>query len=101
MSKHTPGPWEYIKGASCIISTTEWLVKPSEYNEGTKTKVLDLTGSMGGTDTQADARLIAAAPDLLEALEGFLMCQAQDGTKCAPNDEDFDKAREAIAKAKG
>jgi hypothetical protein len=45
--------------------------------------------------SEANARLIAAAPALLEALEGFV----NHGT-CFDK-EDMDKARAAIAAAKG
>ena len=39
--------------------------------------------------------------NLVEALEAFLKCRAADGTKCAPNDSDFELGHAAIAKAKG
>ena len=63
--KFTPGPWEHKKDGD-----GEWRVR----QKGSVKKVL------GGTterpvcevvNTIADARLIAAAPDLLEALENL------------------------------
>jgi len=67
---HTPGPWEY-DGASSITSKSEWLIEPSEDEDeaGVPLKVIDLTGAMGGTNSKADAYLIAAAPELLEVLQ--------------------------------
>ncbi len=53
--KHTPGPWSYEGG----------MIK------GPGTTIVDLHGAMGGDDTEADARLIAAAPDLLATLSAW------------------------------
>lgn len=68
---HTPGPWKYNKERSAIVSETAWLVEPSEEldTQGIPLDVLSLYGAMGGEDTQADARLIAAAPDMLAILK--------------------------------
>ena len=32
-----------------------------------------------------------------QALRSFMACRVADGTKCAPNDSDFDMAAEALA----
>ena len=80
--KHTPGPWfdwdqmAWLYPSHRLLSNTE------------------------------DARLIAAAPELLEALEGYMAAFGQgyaanslpygEQQKCADK-----KARAAIAKAKG
>jgi hypothetical protein len=48
----------------------------------------------GGVDNEADARLIAAAPSLLAALEDLL-------SYADPNERATDVARAVIAKAKG
>ena len=67
-NKFTPGPWEHKKDGD-----GEWRVR----QKGSVKKVL------GGTterpvcevvNTIADARLIAAAPDLLEALSELYEC---------------------------
>lgn len=57
MSKHTPGPWE-------VISDHDW-------HSGCKFGV-DGVVPVNHTITEANARLIAAAPDLLKALIDFL-----------------------------
>lgn len=49
---HTPGPWKVFKGRWCTV------------NSGNK----QVASSM----TESDATLIAAAPELLEALKGVL-----------------------------
>lgn len=56
---HTPGPWRVWESQSCY--TIEGQGNPS----GT---IAELTGRHSKT-TKADANLIAAAPDLLEALK--------------------------------
>lgn len=67
---HTPGPWRYDEKRCAILVGEDkeengFVVEPA-------TKVLDLYGAMGGDDTDADARLITAAPELLEALNKAL-----------------------------
>ena len=52
------------------------------------------TGSNGGAEREANARLIAAAPDLLAALQGVLLVADRQTME-------FDAARAAIAKATG
>ena len=62
MSKHTPGPWKVVSSyerddAQFPVAQIEYLYVISAIEDR----------SLLGT-VQADARLIAAAPDLLEAL---------------------------------
>lgn len=80
MSKHTPGPWE-------ILSTLEIC-------SGNK-DICELKGWMN--EDQANARLIAAAPDLLEALK--LMVDTYDNGGWPSSTLVI--ARAAIDKAKG
>ena len=79
MSKHTPGPWKLVDRDSVLIP-----IAPYEWAE-----------AYGGTE--ANARLIAAAPDLLEALKGMLLHMGMDEDEW--NKPTFDHARAAIAKA--
>jgi len=88
MSKHTPGRW--------MISAERYrYIRVYAHNGGIAH--LDTVDGEG----MANARLIAAAPDLLEALEELLsMCQRQedfhdDGDGCM-----FERASAAIAKAR-
>jgi hypothetical protein len=57
-TKHTPGPWEFT-GKYLVTQTDNTLlsIKPES--------------AEGGAHFEANARLIAAAPDLLAALENF------------------------------
>ena len=92
MSKHTPGPWRVVD------SWNDHMVESQNGEE--------IIWQDGPHDTptinEANARLIAAAPDLLEALESmlqsFLITQSLDDY---PIDAPCNKARAAIAKAKG
>ncbi|MBT9173470.1 MAG: hypothetical protein DDT21_01871 [Syntrophomonadaceae bacterium] len=87
MSNHTPGPWhvendlQYDGGTiPYIVSETDvWIAKTNTFS----------------TNVEANARLIAAAPELLEALKKLLaleMRYTNVGLK------EFDAARAAIKK---
>jgi len=99
MSRHTPGPW-VVEGlvdgydihapeSGCCVATTS-----------------DPEMIWGAVTRKGDAHLIAAAPELLEALELALISH----NRLLPSDPPKDawvfngveaKARAAIAKAKG
>lgn len=87
MSKFTPGPWKIgappPNGEQTIGAQQGLMV------------AVATTGS--GVPTEANARLIAAAPDLLEALIDAV-CALECCGKDYPAAE---KARAAIAKARG
>jgi hypothetical protein len=81
MSKHTPGPWEYDMKNEAVYAGRNTIVYEGNANE-------------------ADYRLIAAAPELLEALQEIL--DYSGGADNALEDEYvMDRARAAIAKATG
>lgn len=83
-SKHTPGPWkqEYEGGS---ISQSSNIHKIIVYDEG----------KFDNEEGQANARLIAAAPELLEACKTVLK-----GTEYMTQD-DFNLIKSAIARAEG
>ena len=81
-TKHTPGPWKYIT----------W-----HGQHGVHDAMDNDVCETFGEDAEANARLIAAAPELLEALEYLL---SQFGRLDHLTDYSAgDKARAAIAKA--
>lgn len=87
MNKHTPGPWVARK-----INGAGWPGQRGfaiDFNEDQE-QVVDFVYE------EADAHLIAAAPELLEALEWALRDAAADEL-----DPWFANARDAIAKARG
>lgn len=93
----TPGPW-FAHDASNLLTHDEsgplYRIGPDEY-----TSVAEVRPGSEDDDlpaqTEANARLIAAAPDLLEALE---QCVEKLWTT---DKETVEKARAAIAKARG
>ena len=67
--KHTKGPWRVVENK---IIGNEISVEASDLEDAIPITVIDCAGAMGGNDNKADARLIAAAPELLDALNGLL-----------------------------
>lgn len=99
---HTPGPWKvvvfgtYARRKVMIKAHLDYLVAniPTFYPTG---EHMDL-------EQRSNAALIAAAPDLLEALERAVnLYGAPGGPWNVPSDPGgwLEQAREAIAKAKG
>lgn len=83
MSAHTPGPWR-AKKATVRGEVNEWYVTDDEGVAVIASCVIDTAGE----PSEANARLIAAAPTMYE----YIASSASNG--CA-------EARAAIAKAKG
>lgn len=92
---NTKGPWE-IKPDSFVIR----MVKGDQNEYGAIPYV-----ALGGADRdvlQANAYLVAAAPDLLEALEELVLAsQATVSWSCNDFENAITNAESAIAKAKG
>lgn len=99
MNKHTPGPWE-LRGTR-LVTDKHGVV------------IAEKIGSNGGC-SESNARLIASAPELLEALEACLPYaeeQYRESKKRVFDDDEqesanslkllIDKANAAIAKARG
>ena len=99
MSDYTKGPWKY--GAELSSRTGEWLISFDAGNRGRGIGIAETRPGSG--QEEANARLIAAAPELLEALEwvlGEYQVIFTDETGKTEN-EAIAFARAAIAKAKG
>jgi hypothetical protein len=91
---HTPGPWEISKNEAGELDICE---------AGAGNMLADLAKCK---NAEANARLIAAAPDLLEALRGLL----RETRQSVPNINvkkhfslmvQMEEAKSAIAKAEG
>jgi len=93
MAEHTPGPWR-VDGREIIYDDTSGLPYVVA-----KTGLYVLTPNMDA-NAEANARLIAAAPDLLEALEAVLH-DSYHQLDSQMTDETERKVLAAIAKAKG
>lgn len=88
-TKHTPGPWRVVPSNG--VAFDEWLVEVASDEF--------LTPGIAEVYEKADAALIAAAPDLLAALEaahGYLVIFGTDQLEHVRS-----VCRAAIAKAKG
>ena len=91
MSAHTPGPWTSYTGTHSI------------WAEG-KRAICIMTGTRKTSDMERDAnaRLIAAAPDLLESLRELVeLAVLQFGVPPAGADGPLPRALAVIAKAGG
>jgi len=100
MSKHTPGPWvidhETRPVEICVV-----------YHTNHPNSFVYIRGALGYWDADKDenmanAKLIAAAPELLEALQlmvGTFLDTEGSHSQC--EDDATDVARAAIAKATG
>ena len=101
MSKHTPGPW--------IVPDRQDLGRPlpgtsifKEQDDGGPPKFIasiDLHGVVLGEEEFANARLIAAAPDMLAALEA--VAEELKYGRIEPSDSVHRSVCAAIAKAEG
>jgi hypothetical protein len=86
-TKFTPGPWEYKQTSGYDYgSTTYWL-----------------PGICTNVDKEANAHLIAAAPDLYAACEQLLMDEdsISERTDLVSTCESLEKIKAALAKARG
>jgi hypothetical protein len=107
MDNHTPGPWKDDEFADVVY------INPKgdnlKYIAECKNPILDQEATQySGDEWRANARLIASAPDLLEALESLEYCLAGGivhGDRATSHAADValcrEDARAALAKAKG
>ena len=96
MTQHTPGPWEYDNEAEGIYSPTHGRGIPV---------------CLVGRNNDANAHLIAAAPELLEALEAVMgvadiptdgqWFPEFDGIAFSRDSEVWKQVSEAISRATG
>jgi hypothetical protein len=93
MSKHTPGPWEVDTHDSW--GGAVYVMYADERTIAEVRPFSDKEDREKGGNIDADARLIAAAPDLLDALQNIL----SHWSDLYPKDRQ--QAQEAIAKALG
>ena len=69
---HTPGPWDYTSTAMGYAVTAELMDRV-----GTPTIVLaEVRDDIDVSDTKANARLIAAAPELLDVLKRIVNAES-------------------------
>lgn len=91
MNKHTPGPW-------AILDRSENSRTLTHISNGAHIVcTLGTTQTDGSPNHSANAALLASAPDLLQAVEDFLLLATLHDWEGAA----IDNAREALRKAKG
>jgi hypothetical protein len=89
-AQHTPGPWKAVSESACQE------IEVMEIAEVSHMRVIPAAGGWPTAGSpEDDARLIAAAPELLEALQ-FLMTASGEQLTTA-----FEQAQDAIRKATG
>lgn len=103
-TKHTPGPWIAAKGAGWLVTRPNAQERREAAIAVGMTPAVTIVGTpynwFDEEESEANARLIAAAPELLEALKALV-------NNCADYEPwqrpclTFDNARAAIAKAEG
>lgn len=98
MGKHTPGPWRVSNGHTYLVHGKADPKTDKPYG------FVCSVGWTSTTDGKANAYLIAAAPDLLEALKWAIhhcenVCSLADRND--PDKRKFEIAKKAIAMAEG
>jgi hypothetical protein len=96
MNKHTPGPWEWDDEVPADYMKADWEKKAPWLVDKNGAGVLE--GQIACCNP-ADTRLIAAAPELLEALKMFVADWCDETGMSSPSHESVGFARAAIAKA--
>lgn len=92
-AKHTPGPWAHINPDGFTVR------HPQVYSDTGPVCNATWLGDGRIDELRANARLISAAPEMLDALQEIVA--AADGSGLAQLDATLADARSAIAKATG
>lgn len=97
MSKQTPGPWKWVGGTDKRLSN----YIRSDARQTATCEVMQ--GGASYSEYQANARLIAASPEMLEACAVALQFIAEHSSKFAFKEVTpvCDQLTEAITKAEG
>lgn len=100
-TKHTPGPWSVVYEHPYTYvqerAHGNYLAQISHIND-----TYEFDSPLSSLEEQANARLIAASPDLLKALENIEIWMSQDGPIDRMGyDCELASIRAAVAKAKG
>lgn len=105
-AKHTPGPWTFdLETLGCRAIYTEHEFSTDEMRDGRSSEICTTPGLANDEEDEANARLIAAAPDMLKALIDAIpaLKQAHSLTRGGPMKSAalarLNAARDAITKA--
>ena len=100
MTAHTPGPWRIDPQIAVMNNSKTGMFQVAAEPLGIRHLIGVIGNGIHPEVAEANARLIAAAPDLLAALgNGVFLLEARESSS---TEKDWiAKARAAIAKAKG
>jgi hypothetical protein len=93
--KHTPGPWSVTTKLSGSENHRGFKIVSSEIKGWSLAEVIPI--DQDGIEGGANARLMAAAPRMLKALQALISADEEQGL----DDTLFDDARAAVAQAVG
>lgn len=100
MKKHTPGPWA-VKSPTHFVDGLAHMVVSDNPQEG-YWHVAELGVHNGRAESEANARLIAAAPEMLDILESVIAVYGDNcGDGCIKGECCICRTRAIIAKADG
>jgi hypothetical protein len=99
MKNHTPGPW-CIEQFAQSYGKTEDRTITGYTRTGNPLRIGCAYNVMGPNETDANARLIAAAPDMLETLKAIVAMLDHAGV-CSDTAPAYNAAMNTIAKATG
>lgn len=107
-AKHTPGPWSVSVETRPHSETSWYVTAPDPDSRGGAIEVPFHIGLAGGNQrtlqsgrTEANARLIAAAPDMFEALTCLLAAIEPGGFSLEDLRGEMADANAALKKARG
>lgn len=98
--KHTAGPWAYKRADHPTDGEYDFAVRAGGKVIAEAFGRVD-HGEAGKRPAEANARLMAAAPELLAALKAFAEASEEFPSLLEPLSDLVDDARAAIAKAEG
>lgn len=100
--KHTPGPWNlYVDEDGDAIAVSKWVEGRNGGTIGVSIARMPVPDKLSRPEINANASLIAGAPDLLEALKLLYDNICINNLGDLFDTQDIDMARDAIAKASG
>lgn len=98
-AQHTPGPWEFLPDSRIVAAPSIWRDDEGQHCDMRYPRIIaELPDDW---DQAEHGRLLAAAPELLEALDEAYAELAADSTRDGPRCLLLTKIEAAIAKAKG
>lgn len=103
MTKHTPGPWRFLEDGDTESEHNRCrpltVCGPGDDDLANVYSRDDATVTISREEAIANARLIAAAPDLLEAAKILVGLESDDKGRTFPTKEQVALARAAVTKA--